>query len=97
MPKPVPAPRHLHDAGRALWRRIAASFDLSDAAAAPILTVACEAADRVAEAREAIERDGAYVNGRFGIKQHPGIAVERDSRTQMLRSLRLLGVTEQPK
>jgi hypothetical protein len=48
--------------------------------------------DRVAQAREAIERDGAYVEGRFGAKAHPALAVERDGRVQVMRAIRELGL-----
>jgi hypothetical protein len=57
-----------------------------------VLTTALEAFDRMREAQEAIRRDGAYTEGRFGLKAHPGLAVERDSRTAFLRAQRELGL-----
>ena len=57
-----------------------------------ILTTTCEALDRMRSAQAAITRDGEYVNGRFGMKAHPGHAIERDSRIAFLRGVRELGL-----
>jgi len=88
---PTP-PKHLQDAGRALWRGVLRDYEVSDHHDLARLQAAAEASDRIVEARKAVERDGAYVEGRFGLKAHPGLAVERDARTQLLRALRELGV-----
>ena len=85
-------PSHLKVQGRALWRGILGDYELVDAHDFARLQVAAEAADRCAEARKAIERDGAYVEGKFGTKAHPALAVERDARTQLLRAIREMGV-----
>ncbi len=85
------APAHLSKPSRAFWAAVVADYHFEPHHLA-ILQGACEAMDRVAEARTAIERDGAYVEGRFGLKAHPGLAVERDSRTAMNRGLRELGL-----
>ena len=85
-------PTHLRAAGRRLWRGIMADWTIDSAHDLARLQAAAEAQDRMAEAREAIERDGAYVEGRFGPKAHPGIAVERDARIALLRALKELGV-----
>ena len=85
-------PAHLKAAGKALWRGIQTDWELDSAHDLIRLAAACEAADRMTEAREAVDRDGAYVSGRFGPKPHPGIAVERDARIALLRALRELGV-----
>ncbi len=84
-------PSHLKPAGRALWTVIDAEY-AHDGREAAILAAACEAADRVAEARAAIERDGAYVPGRYGVRAHPAIGVERDARAALVRTLAALGV-----
>lgn len=89
------APAHLRASGRALWRQVVAGFDLQPHHLA-ILAAACEAQDRMSEAREVVGRDGAYVEGRFGPKAHPALAVERDSRLAMVRCLRELGLDFEP-
>jgi P27 family predicted phage terminase small subunit len=87
------APEHLGAAGRELWSGILRGYELDESHQRAILASACEAADRQVEAREAIERDGAYIDGgRYGMKAHPGLAVERDSRLAMVRCLRELGL-----
>jgi phage terminase small subunit len=86
-----PAPRHLTVSSRRLWASVVRDYALEDRHLA-ILAAALEARDRMIEARAAIERDGAYTVGKFGPKAHPGIGVERDSRTAMLRAFRELGL-----
>jgi len=85
------APEHLSDEARALWDEVLASFELETHHRA-ILASGLEALDRMRQAQEAIASDGAYVEGRFGMKAHPAIAVERDSRTAFLRAVRELGL-----
>lgn len=74
-----------------MWNAIVAEYGL-EAHHRAILAAACEALDRMREAQAAIAASGAYVEGRFGPKAHPAIAVERDSRAAMLRALRELGL-----
>ncbi len=88
---PPRAPAHLTKPSRAFWDAVVRDYDLETHHLA-ILQAACEARDRLDEARAAITRDGAYVVGRFGPKSHPAIAVERDSRLVMVRCLRELGL-----
>jgi len=76
---------------RAFWGSLVAEYDLESHHLA-ILQAACEARDRLDEARATIERDGPYTQGRWGAKAHPAIAVERDSRLAHLRCLRELGL-----
>jgi P27 family predicted phage terminase small subunit len=57
-----------------------------------ILAAACEAMDRMSAARAQIAADGITVDGRYGPRAHPAIAIERDSRTAMLRAIRELGL-----
>lgn len=85
------APRHLSEPSRAFWRSVVADFELEVHHLA-ILQAACEARDRMDEARARIDADGPYTEGRFGMRAHPAIAVERDSRTAMLRAVRELGL-----
>ena len=89
--KPPSPPEHLSAEATALWGEVLGDYEL-EAHHLRILQAACEALDRAAEARAAIERDGAYIEGRFGMKAHPALAIERDSRTQLLRALRELGL-----
>ncbi len=86
-----PAPAHLTADGRHLWREVVAAYVLEPHHLA-ILAAACEAVDRQSEARARIAADGPYIEGRYGMRAHPAIAVERDSRLALLRAVRELGL-----
>lgn len=83
----------LRKAGRALWRAVLADYALS-AAELRVLDHACQAADRAAEAKAEVDRDGVTVEGRYGPRIHPAAAVERDARAAVLRALKDLGVVD---
>jgi P27 family predicted phage terminase small subunit len=85
------APRHLKAAGRRLWRAVVNAYEL-ETHHLEILAAACEACDRMTEARELVDEEGITVEGRFGARTHPAVAVELNSRTAMLRAIRELGV-----
>jgi phage terminase small subunit len=85
------APGHLSLESRRLWRETTRVYSM-EARHRTILMVALEALDRMREAQAAVKADGAYVSGRFGMKSHPGLAVERDSRLAFLRAQRELGL-----
>lgn len=90
MTKPTP-PRHLSAEARKLWAKLTADFVLDDAAGALLLQSACEAFDRLQEARKLIDKEGAVLRDRWGqAKAHAACGVERDARTQMHSALRLL-------
>jgi phage terminase small subunit len=80
---------------RVLWRSIVDEYELAPHHL-PVLQAACDAMDRMGQAQQAIKREGAFVAGRYGVRAHPAIAVERDSRLAMLRSIRELGLDLEP-
>src|SRR5712692_9059278 len=86
LPKP---PEHLRPSTRRWFEEIVRSWEL-EPHHLRLLVLACEAVDRCDEARERIRKDGAYVKGRYGLRAHPAIAVERDSRLAAARLLREL-------
>ena len=99
MTKPKPAataPTHLTAASKRLFGRIAGEYELQ-AQHVELLTLACEARDRAEQARKAIAKDGPYMSDRYGgLKAHPAIAVERDSRLAFGRLLRQLDLDDDP-
>jgi len=87
-------PPGLGPQGKALWDALQRDYRLDDAGAVALLTVACEARDRVAEARQIVARDGSFVKDRFGqVRAHPGLSIERDARAAMVSALRALNLS----
>ncbi len=90
-PKAVPAPRHLTASSRRFWDSILRDYEL-EVHHRELLQLACQALDRGAEARRAINEHGAYIQGRFGLKANPALGVERDAAIRAARLLRELGL-----
>lgn len=83
-------PNHLRKATKAFWKAVNESYVLDDHHRR-LLTAACEAWDRMEQAREAIAEDGAYFVDRHGNhKAHAAVQVERDSRIGFARLIREL-------
>ena len=62
-----------------------------------ILIQAAETWDRLLEAREQIEKDGAYYMDRFGSPhKHPALGEERSNRVVFSRLIRELNLSEEP-
>lgn len=85
------APDGLHDAGRALWRSVLAEYELSRAEL-HVLELACQAADRGAQAHAEVERLGITVEGRYGPRLNPAVPILRDAQAAVVANLRALGV-----
>ncbi len=93
LPRP---PAGLREAGKLLWKRIIAEFDLEDHALA-VLELICQAQDRWADARKVLDAEGVITLDRFDQKRaHPAAAVERDSRQAVVRGLRSMGLDLEP-
>ena len=94
---PLTPPRHLRNAGRALWTGIVMQYRVRDAAGVALVTTAAEALDRIREAQAAIRKHGALVADRYGaLKQNPACLLERDARAGMLSALRALNLDLAP-
>lgn len=79
-PESPSAPRHLRAATRRWWYEVVGVYDL-EPHHLRLLQAACEAWDRMTEAREALKRDGSYLPDRYGgRKAHPALRVESDCR-----------------
>src|SRR5262249_49348828 len=89
-------PAGLGRAGKALWRRVVAEYDLDDAALLG-LSKACAEADREAEAEGGVGEQGLTYSDRFGqVKARPEVVIARDSRTGLLRWLKWLRLDQEP-
>jgi P27 family predicted phage terminase small subunit len=93
--KTAKAPQHLSQKARRWWQSVARTFKFEDYDL-QTLTMAAEALDRAEEARLRIEADGAFIQGRYGLRAHPAIAVERDSRIAFARICRELNLSAEP-
>jgi P27 family predicted phage terminase small subunit len=83
-------PAHLRPETAAWWRAVLRDFDLEEHHLR-LLQAACEAWDRLQQARERIDRDGLTIpTGDTGMKAHPAVAIERDSRLAFARLVREL-------
>ncbi|MCC8972160.1 P27 family phage terminase small subunit [Bradyrhizobium brasilense] len=90
------APGHLAEPTRAWWRSVVKEYALEQHHLR-LLQAACEAWDRLQEARELLLRDGLTVEGREGgLRPHPCIAIERDSRIGFSRLIRELDLDSEP-
>lgn len=91
------APDHLRTDGRALYRRIAGEYAITDAGGVAVLIQACEALDRLRDAQQIIKRDGPEVRDRFGQQRpHPMLAVEKDCRAAYMAALKQLNLDLEP-
>ncbi len=92
-PKP---PEYFTPEIKGWWKLVVATYVL-DAHHILLLTAACEAWDRMQEARKTIAVEGAYYADRHGNhKAHGAVAVERDSRVAFARLLRELDLDVDP-
>jgi hypothetical protein len=79
--------------GAAFFAGMLADHDIVEAGAVAVLTRAAECLDRIAAARQSIDKDGVIVLTQYGTaKAHPGIAVEKAARDGFYAALRLLGI-----
>jgi P27 family predicted phage terminase small subunit len=84
-----PPPDHLSEAMQAWWRKVMADYDL-DLHHQRLLEAACDAWDRMTQARAVLTDEGLTVATKHGAKKHPAADIERDSRLAFARLLREL-------
>lgn len=91
------APKHLSKEAVSWWREIISEYCIDDSGGHLLLQTALEAFDRMRGAQAIIEKDGQSFKDRFDqIKSHPQLTVERDSRSQMIQSLKALNLDLEP-
>ena len=90
------APENLRKDTRRWWRSIVREWNLEEHHRR-LLTLMAESWDRIEEARERIEADGAYIEDRFEqLKAHPALSVERQEKIAFARLLRELDLDVEP-
>jgi phage terminase small subunit len=90
-PKTPTIPAHIKGPIRGWARQVMADFDLEPHHVL-LLTKACEAHMRGDQARRQLDRDGLTVMGKQGLRSHPCVAIERDSRLSFARLVRELAL-----
>jgi P27 family predicted phage terminase small subunit len=80
---------HLSEAMQAWWRSVMDAYELQPHHE-HLLEAACDAWDRMVQARETLREDGLTVTTKSGTKRHPAADIERDSRLAFARLLREL-------
>jgi phage terminase small subunit len=95
-PLPMPAPpKHLAAATRAWWKSVVEDYSLEQHHLR-LLQLAGEAWDRGQQARRVLTTDGLTTRTETGLKAHPCIAIERDSRLAFARLIRELDLDTEP-
>jgi hypothetical protein len=84
------APQSLGKAGAELWRTLMFELQLRQGRDLEMLAQICAATDRVEEFRKIIDRDGAVIQTKMGMKEHPLIRHEAVGRAFITRSLQRL-------
>ena len=92
---PSSPPVHLGDEAADLWTSVIHDYDL-DPGGLVLLEALCDTWERYIEARDTLAADGAFVDGRYGLRAHPAVAVERDSRVMLARLVRELDLEGVP-
>jgi len=89
-------PKHLSDEASAVWDSVVAQKKLSPGALVT-LRIACEAFDRLQDARRVVAEDGVTIDTPTGYKrEHPALKIEKEARSGFLQAWRLLKVGEAP-
>lgn len=84
-------PEHLTDGAADWWRSVVRDYSL-EAHHLRLLQAACEAWDRMGQARQALADHGGltFTDERGVIRAHPAVAMERDARVAFARLVREL-------
>lgn len=88
------APTDLGRPGQAFWRRIVRQFEFRAEHELVILRLACRQLDIAEQARAEASKE-PFVQGRFGLKPHPGLVVERNATIAFSRLIRQLGLSDE--
>src|SRR5712692_8336271 len=86
LPEP---PKHLSAALKRFWTHVVGGFEL-ESHHLQLLEQACSQLDRADRARRQLAKDGDFVQGRYGLRAHPAVAVARDAEIAAARLLREL-------
>ncbi len=89
------APSHLSPDMTAWWRQIVSEYSL-EPHHLHLLRAACEAWDRMQQAREAVAKHGLTSDDKGMCRARPEVAMERDSKIAFARLIRELDLDSEP-
>ena len=92
----ITPPRPFGEHGQRLWLGTLKEYDIADIGGREMLAQACAALDRAEELREQIDRDGAVIRTKTGMRDHPALKHELASRAFVVRTLHRLGLDVEP-
>jgi hypothetical protein len=92
----IEPPSILGEPGKRLWAQVMLEYDVSDVAGKAMLTQACAALDRAEGLAADIERDGAVIQTRTGLRDHPALKHELANRAFLTRTICRLGLNFEP-
>jgi P27 family predicted phage terminase small subunit len=94
--QPPQPPAHLSPSAQQWWKTTVETYVLHEHHLR-LLQLACEAWDRAQAARKQLEEEGLTVSGREGgMRPHPCIGIERDTRLAVARLVRELDLDTEP-
>ena len=88
--------RKLGPSGAKLWSTITEEYDVSDGPGVEMLTLICQALDRAESLREQIDREGEIIDTDKGPREHPGLKLELQNRSFVVRNLQRMGFGDEP-
>jgi P27 family predicted phage terminase small subunit len=91
---PPEPPAHLHKSGRETWTELASDLEIEDLDDLRVLTLCCEAFDRVAQARRVLRDRGlTWTDAQGGLHVHPAVAIEARSASRAAALIKQLQVS----
>jgi P27 family predicted phage terminase small subunit len=95
--RPPKVPKGLCHASRTLWAQLQREYGITDSGGLAMLSLTAQAYKRMLEARAALDRDGITIEtAKGGLRPHPAVVIERDSRIAVVACLRQLGLDLEP-
>lgn len=90
---PTSAPDGLSENSSTWWLAVVNQFALTTVGEACVLTEAARSLDRIADCRDAIAKDGLFIDGKSGKVSHPAARLEQQHRSLVLQACRQLGIS----
>ena len=88
-------PKGLGLRGKAFWKKAHEDFTFTGQGELELLNSACKALETIEKAEKAVQKDGLFIEDRFGVqKEHPATKTIRDYTGLFSRLVKQLGLRE---